>query len=77
MAESVILTLPIVLAGYGLALLLLLTDFIRKPAGGALRFASAFLAVGATAWGLLMGVSLSEAALALTVFLLLNMGARK
>ena len=76
MAESVILTLPIVLAGYGLALLLL-TDFIRKPAGGALRFASAFLAVGATAYGLLMGVSLSEAALALTVFLLLNMGVRK
>lgn len=77
MAESVILTLPIVLAGYGLALLLLLTDFIRKPAGGALRFASAFLTVGATAWGLLMGVSLSEAALALTMFLLLNMGVRK
>ena len=43
----------------------------------ALRFASAFLAVGATAYGLLMGVSLSEAALALTVFLLLNMGVRK
>ena len=77
MAESVILTLPIVLAGYGLALLLRLTGFSRKPAGGALRFASAFLAVGATACGLLMGVSLSEAALALTVFLLLNMGVRK
>ena len=77
MAESVILTLPGALIGYGLGLLLLLFDCIRKPEKGILTFLSAFLAVGATAYGLLLGVPLSEAALALTVFLLLNMGVRK
>ena len=77
MAESFILTQPIALTGYGLALLLLLVDALRRPAGGALCFASAFLAVGTTACGLLLGESLSEAALALTVFLLCNMGVKR
>ena len=77
MEGSVILSQPVALAGYGLALLLLGADRALRRGGGWLCFLSAFLAVGATAWGLLMGASLSEAALALTCFLLLNMGVRR
>ena len=75
--ESVILDSPLALFLYGAALFLNLFDRHYRASKGWLTVASAFLAVGATAYALLLGADLRECATVLLVFLLLNMGVRE
>ncbi len=76
MAESVILQFPLVLALYGLALAACLFDRHYDATNGVLTRISTVLAVGATAFALILGASLTECATVLMVFLLLNMGVK-
>lgn len=72
--ESVILESPLALFLYGAALFLNLFDRHDHDSRGWLTIVSAFLAVGATAYALVIGATLGECATVLLVFLLLNMG---
>lgn len=77
MGESVIFSLPLALVLYGAALFLCLFDRSYRATRGSFTLLSAALAILATAYSLLMGAALWEAAAALTVFLLLNMGVKE
>lgn len=77
MAELVILQTPAVLLLCAAALFLCLFDRKKKASRGWLSLLSAVLALLAAGIDLLRGASLREAALLLTVFLLLNMGVRE
>ena len=71
--DSVILQSALSLFLYGAALFLNLFDRHHRVGSGWLTIASAFLAVGATAYALVIGAGLWECATVLLVFLLLNM----
>lgn len=76
MEESVILQLPAALLLYGAAIFLRLFDRAYRDTRGSFTLLSALLAVGTTAYALLMGASLGEACAVLGLFLLLNLGVR-
>lgn len=75
--ESVILGSPLALFLYGAALFLNLFDRHYRVGKGWMTVVSAFAAVGATAYALLLGANLRECTTVLLVFLLLNMGVRE
>ncbi len=75
--ESVILSSPMTLFLYGAALFLNLFDRHYRASKGWMTVVSAFAAVGATAYALLLGADLRECTTVLLVFLLLNMGVRE
>lgn len=75
--ESVILQTPLSLFLYGMALFFNLFDRHYRASKGWMTVFSAFLAVGATAYALVIGASLRECAGVLTVFLLLNIEVRE
>ena len=75
--ESVILGSPLALFLYGAALFLNLFDRHYRVGKGGMTVVSAFAAVGATAYALLLGADLRECTTVLLVFLLLNMGVRE
>ena len=77
MEDIVILQLPLALALYGIALVLCLFDRKHKETGGVLNLVSTAVTVGATVYAILLGATLAECAVALMVFLLLNMGVRE
>lgn len=77
MEESVILSLPVALLLYGIALFLCLFDRIYKATNGLFTLLSTAVAVGATAYALIMGATLWECCTVLLVFLLLNMGVKE
>lgn len=74
MAESVILQLPLALLLYGTALFFCLFERRYRAAHGVFFLLSAALALGASAYALIMGAGLWETAAAVLAFLLLNMG---
>ena len=75
--DSVIFQSPFALFLYAVALFLNLFDRHYRVSRGYLTIASAIIAVGATAYALVIGASLRECAGVLTVFLLLNMEVRE
>lgn len=74
MAGSVILQLPLALLLYGAALFFCLFERRYRATRGVFFLLSAALALGASAYALIMGAGLWEAAAVLLAFLLLNMG---
>ena len=72
--ESVILSSPLALFFYGIALFLNLFDRHYRASGGLLTIVSCAVCVGATGYAIILGASLWECATVLLVFLLLNMG---
>lgn len=74
MAESVILQLPLALLLYGTALFFCLFERRYRATRGVFFLLSAALALGASAYALIMGAGLWEAAAVLLAFLLLDMG---
>ena len=74
MAESVILQLPLALLLYGTALFFCLFERRYRATRGVFFLLSAALALGASAYALIMGAGLWETAAAVLAFLLLNMG---
>lgn len=77
MEESVIFHLPFALVLYGSALFFCLFDNRYKASKGIFTLLSAVLALAATAYSLILGATLWEAATVLLIFLLLNMGVEK
>lgn len=77
MGESVILSLPLALVLYGAALFFCLFERRYKATRGVFTLVSAAIAILATGYCILMGAALWDAAAALTVFLLLNMGVKE
>ena len=75
--ESVILSSPLALFFYGIALFLNLFDRNYKMTKGILTLVSCALCVGTTAYAIVIGASLWECAAVLLVFLLLNMGVKE
>jgi len=75
--DSLILQSPLALVLYGAALFLNLFDRRYRATNGWMTVASAFFAVGATAYALIIGAGLWECATILLIFLLLNMGVRE
>ena len=71
--DSVIFQSPLALFLYGVALFLNLFDRHYRASRGYLTLAAAFLAVGATAYALILGAGMGECVTVLLVFLLLNM----
>ena len=74
---SVILSSPMTLFLYGVALFLNLFDRHYRVGKGWMTVVSAFAAVGATAYALIIGADLRECATVLLSFLLLNMGVKE
>lgn len=74
MAESVILQLPLAPPLYGAALFFCLFERRYRATRGVFFLLSAALALGASAYALIMGAGLWETAAVLLAFLLLNMG---
>ena len=74
MAEHVILQLPLALLLYGAALFFCLFERRYRATRGVFFLLSAALALGASAYALIMGSGLWETAAVLLAFLLLNMG---
>ena len=74
--ESVILSSPLALFLYGIALFGNLFDRHYRMTKGILTVLSCAAAVCATVYAILIGASLWECATALMVFLLLNMGVK-
>lgn len=74
MAERVILQLPLAVALYGAALFLCLFERRYRATRGVFFLLSAALALGASAYALVLGAGLWETAAVLLVFLLLVMG---
>ena len=75
--ESIILSSPLVIFLYGIALFLNLFDRHYRMTKGVLTVASCAICVGATAYAILIGASLWECATVLLIFLLLNMGVKE
>ena len=75
--ESVILSSPLALFLYGIALFLNLFDRHYRMTKGVLTIISCAVCVGATAYAIVIGASLWECATVLLVFLLLNMGVKE
>lgn len=75
--ESVILSSPLALFFYGIALFLNLYDRHYRMTRGVLTIVSCAVCVGATGYAILIGASLWECAAVLLIFLLLNMGVRE
>lgn len=74
MAESVILQLPLAPPLYGAALFFCLFERRYRATRGVFFLLSAALALGASAYALIMGAGLWETAAVLLAFLLMNMG---
>ena len=75
--DSVIFQSPLVLFLYGAALFLNLFDRHYRVSKGWMTVASAFIAVGATAYALIIGADLWACATVLLIFLLLNVGVKE
>lgn len=75
--ESVILSSPLAVFLYGIALFLNLFDRHYRMTKGWLTILSCAVCVGATVYAILMGASLWECAMVLLGFLLINMGVRE
>ena len=75
--ESVILSSPLAVFLYGIALFLNLFDRHYRMTKGWLTILSCAGCVGATAYAILIGAGLWECAAVLLIFLLLNMGVRE
>ena len=75
--ESVILSSPLAVFLYGIALFLNLFDRHYRMTKGILTLLSCAVCVGATVYAILMGASLWECATVLLEFLLINMGVRE
>ena len=73
MAESVILNSPVLLLLFGAALALCLFDRPRRATKGVFPLLAAILAVGASAWALILGAGAGEVLTVLLLFLLLNL----
>ena len=73
MGESVIFSSPVLLLLFGAALGLWLFDKLRKVGKGWPSVLSAVLAVGVTAYALILGAGTGEALTALLLFLCLNL----
>ena len=71
--ESVILSSPLAVCLYGLALFLNLFDRHYKMTRGILTVLSCAVCVGATVYAILIGTGLWECATVLLAFLLINM----
>lgn len=72
--ESVILTSPLAVFFYGIALFLNLFDRHYKIRKGLLTIVSCVICIAATVYAIFIGASLWECATVLLIFLLLNMG---
>ena len=73
MAESVILTTPLLWLLYGIALTLCLYDKSQRATGGIFTAVSAVLTIVACAVSLILGAGMSEVITVLLVFLLLGL----
>lgn len=73
MGESTILNTPVLLLLFGIALGLCLFDKAYRNTKGWFTLASAVLAVGTTAYALLLGAGMEEAATVLLLFLCLTL----
>ena len=75
--ESIILSSPLAVVLYGIALFLNLFDRNYRMTKGILTVLSCAVCVGATVYAILIGASLWECATVLLVFLLINMGVKE
>ena len=75
--DSVIFQSPLALFLYGAALFLNLFDRHYRASNGWMTVLSAFFAVGATAYALIIGATAWECAIVLLILLLLNMEVRE
>lgn len=75
--ESMILSSPLAVFLYGIALFLNLFDRHYRMTRGVMTLLSCTLCVGATVYAVLIGADLWECATVLLVFLLLNMGVKE
>ena len=73
MSESVIFNSPLLLAGYGIALLLCLFSVKGRIGGYVLPILSAFICVLTTTLALLKGAELYEAGLMIVIFLMIHL----
>lgn len=73
MGESVILSTPVLLLIFGLALGLNLFDCHYRAGMGVLTLISALVAVGGCAYAFLLGAGMGEVITALLLFLCLNL----
>ena len=71
MAESTILNSPVLLLLFSAALFLCLFDRMRKATRGWFTIVSAFLAVAAAAWALILGAGTGEVLTVMLLFLCL------
>lgn len=72
MSESIIFNSPILLALYGIALVLVVYD-LRNRSGAILPYLSAAIVMGTSAYALIIGASLFETAAVLCIFILINL----
>ncbi len=72
MSESVIFNSPILLALYGIALVLIVYD-LRNRTGAVLPYLSAAIVLGTSAYALIIGASLFETAAVICIFILINL----
>lgn len=77
MSESVIFNSPLIVVCYGIALALSLIGLIYKDMGRVLAVVSAIAVVGTTVYALLLGAALSEAAIIIIIFLLIELAGVK
>ncbi|MBQ6755686.1 MAG: hypothetical protein IJP43_01880 [Oscillospiraceae bacterium] len=77
MSGSVILESPVIIALYALAAFLLIFDRVKRDTHGIFTYAAGAIVLGATAYAVLTGASLREAALALLIYLVFIMGVKK
>lgn len=73
MIESVILTSPVLILGYGVALFLCIFDLITHSSGYVMPVFSIFLCVAMILFSLYLGASLMEICIVVLIFLLLNL----
>lgn len=73
MVKSVILNSPVLVLLFGAALGLCIFDKLKKGTKGWFSIASAFLAVGTAAYGLILGTGTGETLTVLLLFLCLNL----
>lgn len=71
--ESVILGSPILLVCYGIAVLLCVIDLVQHATGYVFTILSVAVFVAASAYGLLVGVPLTELAVVTFILLALNL----
>ena len=72
MSESIIFNSPILLALYGIALVLVVYD-LRNRSGAILPYLSAAIVMGTSAYALIIGASLFETAAVICIFILINL----